>query len=147
MKYLLFIFLLGVSCNTGSGKSIEISNAWIRQVPPGSDITALYFEIKNNSGTEDWVVSIETPISDKTEIHNTVVDDNGSAKMVKLKEVKVPSKGIFKFTPGGVHTMLIGLSKEIKAGDQYQININFRNYGDINFTAKVKGPDESMNDR
>ena len=146
MNYLLLFLLLLLSCNAGGGNSIEIRNAWIRQVPSNSDITALYFEIKNTGSNEDWVVSISTPISDKVEIHNTVIDSNGSATMVKLDEVKISSKENVKFTPGGMHAMLIGLSKEIKAGDEYQIKINFKNYGNKSVTARVKGLEQSMNE-
>ena len=146
MGYLLLFLMLFLSCSTNdSTGSIEISDVWIREVPPNSDITALYFEIKNNTGMEDWIVSINSTVSEKAEIHNTVIENDGSAKMVKLEEVKLPSDGSLKLQPAGMHVMLIGLKKEISAGKEYQINFNFKNSGNKTVTARVKSLEESMN--
>lgn len=139
MKNVLFFLLLILSCSTGNDRSIEISDAWIREAPVNSDITALYFDIQNSGSSEDRVVSINTPISDSAEIHNTIIDSRGIAKMVRLEEVKIASNNSLKFAPGGMHVMLIGLNKEIRAGEEYQININFKNSGTKTVTAKVKG--------
>ena len=145
MNYLILFLLLFISCSTDSPGSIEVSNAWIREVPENSDITALYFEIKNSTGVEDWVVSIDSTVSEKAEIHSTVIDDNGSAKMVKLEEVKLPSNKTLKLEPAGTHVMLIGLNKVIRAGEEHQFNVNFKNSGNKSVTAKVRSLDESMN--
>ena len=145
MKYLILFLLLFLSCSTDSTGSIEISDAWIREVPPNSEITALYFEIKNSTGAEDWIVSIDSAVSEKVEIHNTVIDNNGSAKMVKLDEVKLPSGGSIKLEPAGMHVMLIGLNQKIRAGEEYKINFNFKNSGNKTVTARVKSLEESMN--
>ena len=145
MNYLILFLLLFLSCSSDNPDSIEISDAWIREVPANSDITALYFEIKNSTGAEDWVVSISSTVSEKAEIHNTVIDNNGSAKMVKLEEVNLPSGGSLKLEPAGMHVMLIGLNKEISAGEEYQINVNFKNSGNKTVTARVRSLEESMN--
>ena len=147
MNYLILLLLLILSCNTGSSNSIEISNAWIREVPAESGITALYFDIQNSGNTEDIIVSINTPFSEKAEIHNSVIDDDGTAKMVKIEEVTIATGDKIRFAPGGMHVMLIGLSKDINAGEEYEFNIIFQKEGKKTLKAKVKGLEESMMDK
>jgi len=136
--------MLFLSCNANSGNPIVVSDAWIREVPVNSDVSALYFEVKNSGDGEDWIVSIDTPLSQKAEIHNTLIDSNGSATMVRLEDVKIASGESLKLSPGGMHVMLIGLKENIRAGQEYTVNINFKNSGNEKVTAKVIGLEETM---
>ena len=145
MKYLLLLILFIQACSTGSENSIDISEVWIREVPVNSDITALYFEVKNGGSSDDIIVSVNTHLSEKAEIHNTVINSGGSAKMERLEEVVVPSRDTVSFSPGGMHVMLIGLNKNIKTGEEYQVNINFKNSGNKIVKARVRGIEETIN--
>ncbi len=140
MKYLFLILFAIISCSPNSGSGIDIKNAWIRETPPGATIAALYLDIKNN-GDEDQIISISTPVSEYTEIHNTKVAPDGTGKMVKLDKVSIQDGEILKFTPGGKHIMLINLNKSLKAGENYEVNIDFKNSGQKSVNAVVKGFD------
>ena len=138
MNYLILFLLFVFSCSPGNENSIEIRDAWIREVPAGSERAALYFEVINGGSGEDRVVSVDTTLSERTEIHSTNIDSKGLATMEKLEEVVVPSGESVVFAPGGTHVMLIGLNKKIKAGEEYQIKVNFKNSGNKTATARVK---------
>ena len=144
MHYIFLILILFFSCSNPASNDIEISNAWIREVPAESEVTALYFDIENQGDSEDFIVSVEAPFSEKAEIHSTVVDQNGNAKMVKLEEVKIDKGENVRFAPGGNHVMLFGLSEEMNAGEEYEITVNLKKEGKRTLKANVIGLKESM---
>ena len=138
-RFAALLFLL-TACNSGGVSPLEIENAWIRQMPPGSGVSALYFEINNRGSEPDKLLSVNSPVSDKAEIHSTVFsNDNGTAKMVKLQDVAIPAGEKISFSPGGIHIMLINIKGDLISGHEYDINAEFENSGTRTFKAKVRG--------
>jgi copper(I)-binding protein len=45
-----------------------------------------------------------------------------------------------EFEPGGLHVMLVNLSRDLKSGDQFKITLNFQNAGDMALDAEVMEP-------
>ena len=140
MNYLILLLFALISCSQNTGGGIEIKDAWIREVPPGATVAALYLEI-NNNGDEDQILSISTPVSEIAEIHNTQVTSDGTGKMVKLENVSIQPGEKLKFLPGGKHVMLINLNKVLNVGQNYEVTIDFQNSGQKSFNAVVKGFD------
>ncbi len=146
MKNLLFILIaLTFSCSQGTASGIEIKNAWIREAPPGATLTALYFEIENN-GKEDYIVSIETPVSEIAEIHSTEIAADGTGRMVKLENVSIKERGKLSFSPGGKHIMLIDLKEVLKPGETHEVTVDFKNSGKKSVNAVVKGFSNGANE-
>lgn len=138
MNYLILILFTLISCSQDTGSGIEVKNAWIREAPPGATVAALYLEINNNGG-EDQILSINTPVAQLAEIHNTQVTPDGTGKMVKLENVSIQSGELLEFSPGGKHIMLINLNKVLKPGEVYKVTIDFKKSGLKAVNAVVKG--------
>lgn len=145
MKYFIVLFIFLISCSQDTGSGIEITNAWIREVPPGSSVSALYLEIKNK-GSEDSIVAISSPVSEIAEIHSTEITPDGTASMVRLETISIPSNGEIHFNPGGKHIMLINLKEGLKAGDLHEVRLEFKNSGVQSVSAVVKGLDSNGED-
>ena len=126
---------LGVS-NAEPG--IEIKDAWVRETPPGSTITAVYMNIQNNGSTGDTLKSASSKISKSAEIHKTV-HEKGVAKMEMMESVEVPSGSTVKLEPGGVHIMLIDLEEPVKSGDKVEVELVFENGGSVKVEAEALG--------
>ena len=141
MKFIIIILFALISCSQNSGGGIEIKDAWIRETPPGSTVAALYLELHNN-GDEDQILSVSSPVAEFAEIHNTQVASDGTGKMVKLENVSIKPGEQLIFSPGGKHIMLINLNKPLKAGDVYEVTIDFKNSGQKSVNTVVKGLDE-----
>ncbi|MCK4899380.1 MAG: copper chaperone PCu(A)C, partial [Anaerolineales bacterium] len=54
--------------------------------------------------------------------------------------VDVPARGQVELKPGGLHIMLIGLSRDLKAGDQVSLSLGFEKSGEIKVEAEVRAP-------
>lgn len=141
MRYILFsiaLSLVAINLSYGQG-GIEIKDAWVRETPPGSNITALYLNIKNTGEKSDTLNSVSTNVSESSEIHKTSLDDKGVAKMEMMKSVTIGSGETVNFEPGGMHIMLIGLQQPIKSGDIVEVKLNFETTGETTIKAKVVG--------
>ena len=60
--------------------------------------------------------------------------------MQMQESVLVPARGEVEFTPGGLHVMLVGLCRDLKAGDTITLTLNIENSGRITIQAPVKEP-------
>ncbi len=125
-----------VSCSNNNDP-ITISNAWIRESPPGASITAAYMSIQTKA--DDKLIGIETNVADKAEIHSSTVNDQGMVKMQMLDSVEIPSGKLVEFKPGGTHIMLIELNRQLKNNDEVKIILEFEKLGLKEVTAQVRG--------
>ena len=116
---------------------IEVTQAWIRQMPPNSYATALYFSIRNT--TEDTIVLISASapkLFDYAEFHETTIR-NGRASMEKRAFIKAPGHGHRELKPKGLHIMLMGLKRSLKEGESIPITLKFEKHGKKHLSAVV----------
>ncbi|MGA9548367.1 MAG: copper chaperone PCu(A)C, partial [Rhodomicrobium sp.] len=65
-------------------KDLTILNAWARPAAEGQ-YSAIYLTIKNAGEDADTFISAESPIAEKTQIHETRIED-GVMKMRAVKD-------------------------------------------------------------
>jgi len=96
--------------HTKNKDSYSISNAYIKAPIAGSQATAAYFTLNNNSAQPITITGAQSPIADRLEVHQHVMD-NGLMKMQKVSSVTVKAGDSIVFKPGGYHVMWFGTSK------------------------------------
>ncbi len=116
-----------------AGPKIEVKDAWVREVPPTSKMSAAYMVIENKGDEADRLVDASNNASKITEIHETV-----EGKMRRVKAIEVPAGKSVELKPGGYHIMLINLEKPLKEGDKVDITLKFEKSGEIKLSAPVK---------
>lgn len=137
---LLFVLCLLPMFFAGcSDRDVVVSDLWIRETPPGMEMTAMYLSVKNNTPEAESLLSVETDIADKAEFHETYINEEGISRMRQIKEVEIPPSGRVALEPGGKHVMLIGLRGNLKRGEDIGVVLRFRNSGTLELDAKVKG--------
>ena len=50
----------------------------------------------------------------------------------------MPAGGQVTFEPGGLHIMLIGLQRELEAGDRFKITLQFEESGTLTVEVSVR---------
>jgi hypothetical protein len=114
-----------------------VDRAWLRPAPEGG-VTALYLEVRNRRATADTLTRVETPVSNRTELHETVLNDNGTTGMRPLEHgLPVPPDTTTMLHPGGPHLMVYNVQPALTIGDSVQITLHF---GDLEraITARVR---------
>ena len=106
------------------GADVEIDGAYARSSIPNVPNSAAFFVIKNNSDKDIAITSANSDIAEKNELH-THIKENQMMKMMKIEKLVVPAKSSLELKSGGDHVMLIGLKKELKAGDEISLELSF----------------------
>lgn len=117
------------------GADVEIEGAYARASIPNVPNSAAFFVIKNNSDKDIAITSANSDIAEKNELH-THIKENQMLKMMKIEKLVVPAKSSLELKSGGDHVMLIGLKKELKVGDEINLELSFSD-GD---KKKIKVP-------
>ena len=106
------------------GADVEIDGAYARASIPNVPNSAAFFVIKNNSDKDIAITGANSDIAEKNELH-THIKENQMMKMMKIEKLVVPAKSSLELKSGGDHVMLIGLKKELKAGDEISLELSF----------------------
>ena len=106
------------------GADVEIEGAYARASIPNVPNSAAFFVIKNNSDKDIAITSANSDIAEKNELH-THIKENKMMKMMKIEKLVVPAKSSLELKSGGDHVMLMGLKKELKAGDEINLELSF----------------------
>jgi copper(I)-binding protein len=103
---------------------VLIRNGWVQEGPPSQTITAAYMTIENQTGADISLRSASTEVAQTVELHKMELVD-GIMKMHRVETIDIPAGGTAELKPGGYHLMVIGLKKELKAGDKVTITLEF----------------------
>lgn len=115
---------------------LDIAHPWSRALPPVATMGVAYFKVTNKGDTEDVLLSADSPVAEKVEIH-THVKDGDMMKMRKLEELVIPAHGEQTLAPGGHHLMLMGLRQVPAEGDRFPLTLHFKQAGSIEVEVAV----------
>jgi periplasmic copper chaperone A len=116
---------------------LEVSNAWARATPGRSQTGAIYLTVV--SPTADKLVSASTPAAKKAELHTTTMTGM-VMKMRPLSDLDIPAGQSVTLKPGGMHIMLTGLEKPLRAGQTFPLTLTFDKAGTRTVDVAVEKP-------
>ncbi len=132
----LTLVIASLAC--GAKKSeVVIENVVARKPPTGTNITAVFLTLKNNTGMDIALVGAHSDVANVTEVHESY-NDNGIARMRRLEQIPIRAGGELVMQPGGFHIMLIDLKRELLENEQIPLKLSFSGYRTITVPATVK---------
>ena len=139
MKRTLIIVTLLALLLTACGGSgdIKVKKVWARAAMQGEN-SATYFILTNGSGQADELLGASSDVAEAVEVHLSAMDANGMMTMTKQDAVSLPVDAEIQFAPGGLHVMLIGLTRDLKAGDHFTLTLHFKTHADIVLDVEVQ---------
>lgn len=129
--------LLTLGC-TPAKSELSVSGAWARPALAGMN-SAVYLEI-DNPGPDDELVSAHAEIATLTQLHLSIVADDGTVRMEEQPAVSVPSGGRVRFQPGGLHIMLMDLKEPLEVNDSFPMDLAFRDHDGLSIPVTVRAP-------
>lgn len=152
MKYFIQMLAILALCVSGattayahveSVSDLEIVHPWAKASLKGVPNSAVYMAITNTGNANDRLVAVSTEVSESAELHTMSMDD-GVMRMRRMKDgLALPAGETVVLEPGGKHIMLIGLSRQLKAGERFDLSLTFEKAGE--HTIEVRVP-ESQDD-
>lgn len=136
------VLALGLAGVVYAQPKIEVKNAWVREVPPVSSMSAAYMIIENKGDKPDKLLSASTNIAKTVEIHETL-----GGKMRRVKALEIPPGKSVELKPGGYHLMLINLAQKPKEGQKVELTLKFEKSGEVKVQADVKKAEEKRYER
>lgn len=123
---------------------LMVHEPWSRPLPPTARNGAAYMVIHNHGNEPDRLVGGTTDIAETVEVHTHIMQDD-LMKMVRLVDgAEIPAGEKVVFKPHDLHVMLMGLTRPLVAGEQYQLTLTFERGGDQEVTVVVE--DRGMGD-
>jgi copper(I)-binding protein len=115
---------------------LVVTAPWSRATPKGAKIGAGYLTIQNNGTAPDKLVSVETDVAGKADIHEMSMKDGVMHMRPLTGGVTIaPGKSV-TLSPSGFHLMLTDLKKPLEQGQSFEATLHFEKAGPL----KVKFP-------
>lgn len=136
---LLFSLLFAAAPALAGGAADEIAvlDPYVRLVPHGQKQTAAYFTLRNGGRTGHALVKAASPAARAVELH-TVVHEGGMMKMRPVPRIEVKAGGETRLQPGGLHVMLIGLTRPLQEGASVALTLTFEDGSTRQIAAPVR---------
>ena len=131
---LLAAVLLAACAGT---RGIEVKDAWVRSSAMMDRAGAAYLVITNGGAEADQLLSVSSDVAAVIELHESREVD-GMMTMAPVPAIAVPANGQTELAPGGLHIMLIDLTRELTPGEPVTLNLTFEKAGAITVTASVR---------
>jgi hypothetical protein len=120
--------------------AIKIDHPWSRETAAKAQVGAGFMTIQNFGKTPDRLVAVKSAVSEKVEIH-TMTMEGGVMRMRELKNgLTIPPGGEVKLQPGAEHVMFMGLTGQIKQGQDFKAILVFERAGEVEVTFQVEAP-------
>ncbi len=94
--------------------NISVTDAWARATMPGQKVSAAYLQIQSDADAR--LVSASSPAVPRVEVHEMKMDGD-VMRMREVKAIELPKGKTVSLEPGGLHIMLMNLTKPIVAGE------------------------------
>jgi copper(I)-binding protein len=119
---------------------ITVANAYVRatdEMSVGMDgtlMTGAFMELTNNHDDEVTLTGGSCSCAKMVQVHEVV----SGVMQQKDGGLTIAGKGTEALKPGGNHLMFMGLSHELKAGDEITFTLEFSDGHSVEVTAPVK---------
>lgn len=142
LVFTLAIVVFLSSCAAPAAEGVEVHDAWTRPAAQGGN-GAVYFVI--HSSAADELIRVSSEVAEAVEMHESKM--NGDVmEMRQLQSIPLGAGEEVLLEPGGLHVMLVNLERELKAGDEIEITLHFKNYQDLPLHIPVQDTPPSEHD-
>ncbi|KPB00065.1 hypothetical protein SU32_15920 [Ahrensia marina] len=104
---------------------VQVQSSWARASVGTMRPTAAYMTLQNTGDQPIVVSAIESEISGKISMHQTVVNAEGISTMRPLKSIDLAPGEKFEFAPGNHHIMIMELKKALVKDKKFSLKLVF----------------------
>lgn len=117
---------------------VQVSQLFAGATMPGATVGAAYMQVANTGRNQVVLVSATSPVAAKVEFHSMTMDGN----IMRMREITdgipIPPGGTVNFVPGGMHIMLVGLSRRLAPGTSIPLTLAFKGAPEVTLQVPVQ---------
>ena len=117
--------LLGCGWQMPALAGVEVTDGWSRETVTGVTVGVGYLTFRNTGAERVTLMKITTPAAASVELHQSSIDAQGVAHMWPLAALALSPGEVLRFTPGGKHLILVGLTRPLRAGETIPVTMQF----------------------
>ncbi|HTV88335.1 MAG TPA: copper chaperone PCu(A)C [Stellaceae bacterium] len=102
---------------------LALTGQWFRFIM-ASLPAAGYFTLANAGAAPQTLVGASSPACGTLMLHKSVTQ-NGTERMVMVRQVAVPAHGALRFAPGGYHLMCMSPARAMRPGNMVPVILRF----------------------
>lgn len=121
----------------------HVDDAWVRTTVPGQPSSGAFMRI--TADVDSKLLNVASPVAKDVQIHEMSMA-NDVMRMGPVDSVSLPAGKAVSLDPDGYHVMLMGLSGQIKEGDQVPLTLTIENAQGVRETVQVKAQARPMMD-
>lgn len=120
-----------------TGEGIQVEDAWAR---PGGEgrMSAVYFLISNYNAEDDVLVSVQSDVAQNVEVHESYEREEGMMGMREVPDLELPGQSTVRFEQGGLHVMLMQLTRQLADGDSFELTLTFQKNEPVTIEVPVR---------
>lgn len=140
---LLFAGLFALAAGAAAAEdyrlgSLEISHPWARATPKGATIGAAYMKITNKGTTPDRLIGGSSPLAESIEIHEMTMTGDVMRMRPLATGLEIKPGESVEAKPSSYHIMLVGLKRQLQAGEHVKGTLVFEKAGPIEIEYAVQ---------
>lgn len=136
LKHLMMTFTLLLSGAAGAD-AIDVIDPYVRAMPPGQKVTGAFMTLQNNSDSDHALVRAESDAAQTVELHEHL-HSGGMMQMREVEKIDIAKGASTELKPGGLHVMLIGLTRPLQVDDIVTLKLVFDDGSEQSVEAPVK---------
>lgn len=118
-----------------------VSDAFAITSSAAAQSGAAFMVISNPGAADDRLVAARSDIAERVELHTHLMDAQGVARMVEVKEgFAIPAGGTHTLARGADHVMFMGLKAPLEPGYTVAVTLVFENAGEVAVEIPVQAP-------
>lgn len=121
--------------------ALEVGHPYALETAPGLRTGAGYLSVTNTGSEPDRLLAVKADFP-KVEIHETLTDAAGVARMSPVANLEIPPGATVELAPRGAHVMFMGLPAPLAAGSRFPATLVFERAGEVavEFVVETRKP-------
>lgn len=118
---------------------LSISDTWVKATGGADPSMTAAFGVLNNDGDAPLTITAaRTSASGTTELHEMAMDNGAMVMRPVAGGIVVPAHGTATLEPGGLHVMIMDVTRPIQPGDEITVDLTVDDGSTLTFTALAK---------
>lgn len=122
-------FMFALAGPAGAVPELSFHDVWARAASEGHT-SAIYMTVVNTGTDPVAIVAARSDAAERVEVHETVMEvtfEGGRiSQIMRMEEIdtlEIPPGGTVELKPGGLHIMLLGVTRDIESGDHFDVEL------------------------